>query len=151
MLFDCVRLTQVLVFIESVIVKKKWAVYVNWWWYQWILEKYQHFNTFDTGIVNELIHDEDTYVRKLCIFIFFEFFEFFKTFVGRFLIGETYQYGCHPPVLSHHAIGTAECDESYCNVRGDHIWTSGGGEFFYHAEQLIIDGEIPDIYTYNIF
>jgi hypothetical protein len=29
-------------------------------WYQWILEKYQHFNTFDTGIVNELLVGNDS-------------------------------------------------------------------------------------------
>ena len=34
--------------------------------------------------------------------------------VGRFWLVKTYQYGWHPSVLSHHAIGTAECDESYC-------------------------------------
>jgi hypothetical protein len=35
---------------------------------------------------------------------------------------KTYQYGCHPSILSHHALGTAECDESYC-IEGDHIWS----------------------------
>jgi hypothetical protein len=35
-----------------------------------------------------MIKTKDTYVSKLCIFLFFTFFEFFKTFVGRFLIGE---------------------------------------------------------------
>jgi hypothetical protein len=35
-------------------------------------------------------------------------------------------------VLSHHALETVECDESYCYERGDHIWSSGCGEFFYH-------------------
>ena len=34
--------------------------------------------------------------------------------VGRFWLVKTYQYGWHPSILSHHAIGTAECDESYC-------------------------------------
>ena len=71
-------------------------------------------------------------MSKLCIVLFFEFFEFFKTFVGRFLIGETYKHGCYSPVLSHHAIGTAECDESYC-IEGDHIWSffrRGEGIFF---------------------
>ena len=34
--------------------------------------------------------------------------------VGRFWLVKTYQYGWHPSVLSHHALGTAECDESYC-------------------------------------
>jgi hypothetical protein len=36
-------------------------------------------------------------------------------------------------VLSHHALGTAECDESYCNERGNHIWTffrRGAGHSF---------------------
>ena len=42
--------------------------------------------------------------------------------VGLWLV-KTYQYGCHPSVLSHHALGTVECDESYCNERGDHIWS----------------------------
>ena len=30
---------------------------------------------------------------------------------------KTYQYGCHPSVLSHRALGTAEWDESYCIER----------------------------------
>ena len=34
--------------------------------------------------------------------------------VGRFWLVKTYQYGWYPSVLSHHAFGTAECDESYC-------------------------------------
>ena len=33
--------------------------------------------------------------------------------VGRFWLVKTYQYGWYPSVLSHHAFGTAECDESY--------------------------------------
>jgi hypothetical protein len=45
--------------------------------------------------------------------------------VGRFWLVKTYQYGCHPSVLSHHALGTVECDESNCNERGDNIWLSG--------------------------
>jgi len=45
---------------------------------------------------------------------------------------KTYQYGCHLSVLSHHALGTAECDESYC-IEGGHIWSSfrrGAGNFW---------------------
>jgi hypothetical protein len=44
--------------------------------------------------------------------------------IGRFWLVKTYQYGCHPSVFSHHALGTEVCDESYCNER-DHIWSSG--------------------------
>jgi hypothetical protein len=66
--------------------------------------------------------------------------------VGRFWLVNTYPCGCHPSVLSHHALGTAECDESndgggpylVVGVRGillpwvilrrerrhDHIWIS---------------------------
>ena len=36
------------------------------------------------------------------------------THVGHFWLVKTYQYGCYPSVLSHHALGTAEYDESYC-------------------------------------
>jgi hypothetical protein len=79
-------LTQVLVIIESVIVKKKGGGVVKWWLYQRILEKYQHFNTFDTGIVNEqwAILKTSTLVNYV-FFLFLKWiFELFKTFVGRF-------------------------------------------------------------------
>ena len=49
--------------------------------------------------------------------------------VGRFWLVNTCPYGCHPSVLSHHALETVECDESYCIEGGDHIWSSGCGEF----------------------
>ena len=42
------------------------------------------------------------------------FFWFFWIFLIRFWLVKTYQYGWHPSVLSHHALGTAKCDESYC-------------------------------------
>ena len=54
------------------------------------------------------------------------------TSVGCFWLVQTYQYGCHPSVLSHHMLGTAECDESYC-IEGDHIWSffrRDAGNFF---------------------
>ena len=40
------------------------------------------------------------------------FFSFWP--VGCFWLVKTYQYGWHPSVLSHHALETVECDESYC-------------------------------------
>ena len=39
-----------------------------------------------------------------------------------FWLVKTYQHGCHPSVLSHHALGKTECDESYC-IEGNHIWS----------------------------
>ena len=62
----------------------------------------------------------------------------------------TYQYGCHPSVLSHHVLGTVECYESYCNERGDHIWSSGCGEFFYH-ESYCDERVVMTIYGFQIF
>ena len=97
-----------------------------------------------------MIKTKDTYVSKLCIlFHIFDLFNFFnscevRSGVGLWLVN-TYQYGCHPSVLSHRALGTAECDESneggpylVVGVRGillpwvtlrregrhDHIWIS---------------------------
>ena len=46
-------LTEVMDFIWICKSEKGGGVYMNWW----ILEKY--FNTFDMGIVNELIHDKN--------------------------------------------------------------------------------------------
>jgi hypothetical protein len=46
--------------------------------------------------------------RWICNSINLEpFFSFWP--VGRFWLVKTYQYGCHPSVLSHHALGTVEC------------------------------------------
>ena len=93
-----------------------------------------------------MIKTKDTYVNKLCIFLFLFFHFDVSSGVGLWLVN-TYQYGCHPSVLSHHALGTVEWDESYCidggpylvvGVRGiilpwvilrregrhDHIWSS---------------------------
>ena len=89
------RLTRVLVFVESVIVRKK-----RGGGYMWI----------DDGIHLE------------------PFFSFWP--VGRFWLVKTYQYGCHPSVLSHHALGTVECDESYCNERGTIFGRRGAGNSF---------------------
>ena len=50
--------------------------------------------------------------------------------VGRFWLVKTYQYGCHPSVLSHHALGMAECDESYCNDGGTIFGRRGAGNSF---------------------
>ena len=55
MLFDCVQVNTGLGFQWICNSEKKGGIYVNWW----ILERYQHFNTFDTGIVNGLIHDKN--------------------------------------------------------------------------------------------
>jgi hypothetical protein len=44
MLFDCMRVNTGLGS-HWICNSEKRGVYVNWW----ILEKYQHFNTFDTG------------------------------------------------------------------------------------------------------
>ena len=68
--------------------------------------------------------------------------------VGRFWLVNTYPCGCHPSVLSHHALGTAECDES--NDGGDHIWSSGCGEFFYH-ESYCDESVVMTIYEFQIF
>ena len=93
-----------------------------------------------------MIKTKDTYVNKLCIFLFLFFHFDVSSGVGLWLVN-TYQYGCDPSVLSHHALGTVEWDESYCidggpylvvGVRGiilpwvilrregrhDHIWIS---------------------------
>ena len=37
---------------------------------------------------------------------------------------------CHPSVLSHHALGTVECDESYCIERGAIFGRRGAGNSF---------------------
>ena len=79
---------------------------------------------------------------KFWLFIFFEFFLFF--FILIFFVR------CHPSVLSHHALGTVECDESYCNEKGDHIWSSGCGEFFYH-ESYCDERVVMTIYEFQIF
>ena len=76
------------------------------------------------------------------------FFSFWP--VGRFWLVKTYQYGCHPSVLSHRALGTVECDETYSNERGDHIWSSGCGEFFYH-ESCCDERVVMAIYGFQIF
>ena len=140
---------------------------MNWWWYQWILETYQHFNTFDTLIVNEQKLKTRTRVieSKLCIFSYFNFlnlkknliFKFFLMFFFKFFFVTSvpgggwgydwwkHQYGWHLSVLSHRALGTAECDESYCIERGDHIWSSG--EFFYHESYCDV---VMTIYGFQI-
>jgi hypothetical protein len=62
---------------------------------------------------------------------------------------KTYQYGCHPSVLSHHALGTAECDESYC-IEGNHIWSffrRSAGNYFYH-ESYCNESVIMTIYGF---
>jgi hypothetical protein len=48
--------------------------------------------------------------------------------VGRFWLVNTYPYGCHPSVLSHHALGTVECDES--NDGGTMFGRRGAGNYF---------------------
>jgi hypothetical protein len=72
------------------------------------------------------------------IFLFFFIFFYFYFFVR-----------CHPSVLSHHALGTVECDESYCNEKGGHIWSSGCGEFFYH-ESYCDERVVMTIYGFQI-
>ena len=81
-----------------------------------------------------MIKTKDTYVSKLCNFFFN-----FKIFAR-----------CHPSVLSHHALETAECDESYYIERGDHIWSSGCWEFFYH-ESYCDEMVIMTIYRFQLF
>jgi hypothetical protein len=43
-----------------------------------------------------------------------------------------------------------ECDETYSNERGDHIWSSGCGEFFYH-ESCCDERVVMAIYGFQIF
>ena len=43
---------------------------------------------------------------------------------------KTYQYGCHPSVLSDRALGTVECYETYSNERGTIFGRRGAGNSF---------------------
>jgi hypothetical protein len=95
-----------------------------------------------------MIKTKDTYVNKLCIFLFLFFHFDVSSGVGLWLVN-TYQYGCDPSVLSHHALGTVEWDESYC-IDGDHIWSSGCGELFYH-ESYCDERVVMTIYGFQIF
>ena len=61
---------------------------------------------------------------------------------------KTYQYGCHPFVLSHHALGTAECDES--NDGGTIFGRRGCGEFFYR-ESYCDERVVMTIYEFQTF
>jgi len=61
-----------------------------------------------------------------------------------------FKFLLHPSVLSHRTLGTAECDESYCIEEGNHIWSSGCGEFFYH-ESYCDESVIMTIYEFQIF
>ena len=47
-------------------------------------------------------------------------------------------------------IEKTECDQSYCNEREDHIWSSGCGEFFYH-ESYCDESVIMTIYGFQFF
>ena len=105
-----------------------------------------------------MIKIKGTYVGNLCIFfyfwnfveyflkfwLFFEFFEFCC-----FFLNSEISLRCHPSVLSYHALGTVDCDESYCNERGDHIWSSGCGELFYH-QSYCDESVIRTIYGFQI-
>ena len=57
---------------------------------------------------------------------------------------------CHPSVLSHHALGTVECDESYC-IEGTIFGRSfvGVREFVYH-ESYCDESGIMTIYGFQI-
>jgi hypothetical protein len=68
--------------------------------------------------------------------------------VDRFWLVKTYQYGWHPSVLSHHALGTAKCDESYC-IEGTIFGRSfvGVRGFFYH-ESYCDESGIMTIYGF---
>ena len=75
--------------------------------------------------------------------------------VGRVWLVKTYQYGCHPSVLSHHALGTAECDESYY-IEGDHIlsfFRRGAGFFFTMSHTATRASSWPymDFWKFNYF
>jgi hypothetical protein len=94
-----------------------------------------------------MIKTKDTYVNKLCIFLFLFFHFDVSSGVGLWLVN-TYQYGCDPSVLSHHALGTVEWDESYC-IDGDHIWSSGCGELFYHESYC--DERVVMNFKFQIF
>jgi hypothetical protein len=58
---------------------------------------------------------------------------------------------CHPSVLSHHALGTAECDESYC-IEGTIFGRSfvGVPDFVYH-ESYCDESGIMTIYGFQFF
>ena len=47
-------------------------------------------------------------------------------------------------------IEKTECDQSYCNEREDHIWSSGFGEFFYHESYCNVS-VIMTIYGFQFF
>ena len=68
--------------------------------------------------------------------------------VGLFWLVKIYQYGWHPSVLSHHALGTAECDESYC-IEGTIFGRSfvGVRGLFYH-ESYCDESGIMTIYGF---
>ena len=94
-----------------------------------------------------MIKTKDTYVSKLCIFLFLFFYFDVSSGVGLWLVN-TYQYGCDPSVLSHHAPGTVEWDESYC-IDGNPIWSSRCGEFFYHESYC--DERVVMNFKFQIF
>jgi hypothetical protein len=75
--------------------------------------------------------------------------------VDRFWLMKTYQYRCHPSVLSHHALGKTECDESYC-IEGNHIWSffrRGAGIFFIMSHTATRASSWPymDFWTFKFF
>ena len=68
---------------------------------------------------------------------------------------KTYQYRCHPSVLSHHALGKTECDESYC-IEGNDIWSffrRGAGIFFIMSHTATRASSWPymDFWTFKLF
>jgi hypothetical protein len=63
------------------------------------------------------------------LFYFFNFCEL-RSGMGLWLVKVS--IWMTPSALSHHALETAECDESYCNDRGTLFGRRGCGKLFYH-------------------
>ena len=65
-----------------------------------------------------------------------------------FWLVKTYQHGCHPSVLIHHAPGTAECDESYCIEGGPYLVVLSSGCVFFYHESYCNESVIMTIYGF---
>ena len=80
------------------------------------------------------------------MYFFHFFFYFLKRLLVVFWLVKTYQYGCHPFVLSHH---DAHVGSGRRNVM-NHIWSffrRGCGDLFYH-ESYCDEGVIMTIYGF---
>ena len=88
-------------------------------------------------------------MSKLCIFFIF-FFEFFKTFVGRFLIGENISIWMSPFRFKSPCARDGGMWWIILQRWGDHIWSPGCREFFYH-ESYCDESVVMTIYEFQIF